>query len=225
MTVPCSAKQVWFIVALFSANWASATDRHVGPAQTYTTISDAIAAANAGDEIFVEAGTYQETLYLDMELTITGIDGRDATFIVNDGQSESVYIDTWQVISISGFTFDGNYTGRHITVDGWGQLHFDSNRAINGVAPAGENGGSILFTGGNYWTSIANTQFQDNSTSKNGGHIAIMSNCDLSIYSSTFDGGSAELGGAVYLEWSNVFFDHVDFFDNDATTGREEPAH
>ena len=69
---------------------ASAATLYVGPTETYTTIQSAIDAANNGDAINIDGGTYNEQLVIDAaaltNLTIQGVAGQ--TVIVNAPNSK-----------------------------------------------------------------------------------------------------------------------------------------
>ncbi|RPJ58473.1 MAG: hypothetical protein EHM12_07795 [Dehalococcoidia bacterium] len=72
----------------------------------YATISGAIAAASAGDTIYVAAGTYNENLNVNKSLTLTG---QDSTTVVVTAANPaaSVFNVTADSVNISKFTVSG----------------------------------------------------------------------------------------------------------------------
>lgn len=69
---------------------------YVGPEQDYTTIQDAIDAAEPGDTIFIDNGTYYEHLEISKSITIVGSD-RDDTIINGNGTGDVIYINAVEV--------------------------------------------------------------------------------------------------------------------------------
>ena len=66
------------------------------------TITEAINYATSGDTILVAAGTYNENIVINKDLTITGAD--KATTIINGANTADVVAITTSGVSISGFS-------------------------------------------------------------------------------------------------------------------------
>jgi hypothetical protein len=107
---------------------SAATERHVGPGQTYTTITAALAAANDGDEIIVHPGTYSaatnsESFPLvvnDDNLVIRSTGGPPVTIIDAGGaQTNILEINNRDNVSVDGFTLT-NASGCFFFADGKG---------------------------------------------------------------------------------------------------------
>ena len=76
---------------LFICFQAEAATLSVGPNQAFTSIQNAISAAQSGDVLEVEAGTYAESLNLGTkELTIIGVSGA-ANTIFNHPQGYQAF--------------------------------------------------------------------------------------------------------------------------------------
>ena len=118
----------WTLIALvLGCGWAQAATITVGAPGDFATIGEAIAAAVAGDEILVAAGTYREQLFIDKDLTLTGAGAATTIIEAPDAVDRSTYgITTWTGsartidpvigvlganVAISGFTVDGRDTG------------------------------------------------------------------------------------------------------------------
>lgn len=95
-------------------NCRAAETLHVGSGQTYTSIQDAIDAANAsgGDTIYVHSGSYSEKITIDKTLTLTGENKGTTTITGSGGHTVTV---TASNVVISGFTiqntFGSSYAG------------------------------------------------------------------------------------------------------------------
>jgi parallel beta-helix repeat protein len=78
----------------------------VGQGQTYTTIGDAVTAAQPGDTIYVYAGTYNEGVVLSKRLSLIG-NGSAVTIIDNMGSNNPLEI-TADLCNVTGFTLKGS---------------------------------------------------------------------------------------------------------------------
>ncbi len=74
----------------------------------FTTIQEAIDAANPGDTIYVYSGTYFEHLTIDKSLTLIG-ENKETTIIDGEGYGKVIYV-SGDDVGISGFTIqNGEY--------------------------------------------------------------------------------------------------------------------
>ncbi|MDZ4702367.1 MAG: MopE-related protein, partial [Saprospiraceae bacterium] len=110
----------------------------------FQQIQTAINAAANGDQIFVAAGTYVENLFVNKSLTITGVAGRDLTFVHAATAAYTLHVDgnagmpvLGGNVSIEGFTFADpqRLHWRVVATDHIAiglQLTFRNNRVTNG---------------------------------------------------------------------------------------------
>jgi LPXTG-motif cell wall-anchored protein len=77
----------------------------VGPGN-YTKIQDAINDAKQGDEIFVHEGTYNEDLFINKTLTLTG-ENKKTTMVDVTGHTFGISIKNAEYVNMSGFTVKG----------------------------------------------------------------------------------------------------------------------
>ena len=96
----------------------------VGPAAQFQSIQNAIAAAHPGDVIEVRAGTYNENLLVDKQLTLIGIDGP----IVRGKGSGSVVVITGGSCVFRGFHVQ--HSGSDLQTEDSGILLKSSNNRI-----------------------------------------------------------------------------------------------
>jgi hypothetical protein len=67
------ASAVMFLLVAVLSSAASAATLKVGPGQTYTTVSDAVYSAKAGDTVKVYYGVYDEYVYVYKSIKIQGV--------------------------------------------------------------------------------------------------------------------------------------------------------
>jgi hypothetical protein len=112
------------------------------PSPQYATIPAAVAAANAGDTIFVCAGTYSTTVIVDKSLRILGAQfGVDARTDRTTPSAESI-VDS----PTGGFIVQGGIS--NVTIDGF--------TIQNAGTPVQNNDGIDAFAGGSGYTFINN---------------------------------------------------------------------
>jgi hypothetical protein len=111
----------------------------VGPGQTYRTVASAVAVANDGDTILVQAGTYtNDFAEIAHKITLQATGGMATLRATQDIPNEKAILITDTDTVINGFVF----TGAHVTDD------------------QGANGAGIRYQGGNL--TIQNCWFHDN---------------------------------------------------------------
>lgn len=179
------------VCVILLATSAHADTIHV-PAD-YSTIQDAINAAQNGDEIVVAPGTYYEAIdFLGKNLSLRSVEGPGLTTIDATGLDVSV-------ITMNGFQEDGTLEGFTIT------------GGVGDPAGAPEGGGIRVFASS---PTLLDCVFLNNSAVQGGGVYAAFS--DLAIVDCVFQGNSANSGAGIHLHSSNPTIDNCIFIDNTA---------
>ena len=96
----------------------------------YMRIQWAIDNASEGDTVYVEAGTYNETIEIDKSITLTG-ESQDRTTITGEGRIVNVSADG---VSVSGFTVTGStvaYEGIGIYLENVENCNVSGNNCSN----------------------------------------------------------------------------------------------
>jgi parallel beta-helix repeat protein len=131
------------------------------------SIQDAIDAASAGDTIIVGAGTYNESILIDEDVTVLSFDGAGATII--NGQGTNNIVDAAVKITAAGATFGDSDHGFTVNAGGsevsavyvtttGDNVHVEGN-VLNGSAAATASGlhHGLLTDGG-----VANLLIENN---------------------------------------------------------------
>lgn len=116
----------------------------------YALITDAIAAASAGDRVCVLAGTYVETVTLDKEIILEGED-RDTTVIDAGGSAPVLSIDeSGSPAVVSGFTLTGGLGSSAVALRSTSSdaLIFDLLLEDNAVEGEGQCVGALMSVDG-----------------------------------------------------------------------------
>src|SRR5215471_2423467 len=118
----------------------------VGPGQQFATLSDAVAASNDGDTIYVQAGTYTDDFaIINTKISIIGVGGM-AHFVADEPipNGKGILVTNTDVI-VDHLAFSG----------------------ANVSAALGGNGAGIRYQGGNLM--VTNCYFHDNQDGLLGG--------------------------------------------------------
>jgi titin len=119
----------------------------VGSATVYSTIQAAVDAANAGDTVVVDAGTYPEQVVVSQSITIegaqAGVDARSGSRINGSAPESIVTGATSGSVQTSAFYIDAN----DVTIDGFtvqGETNPSDNFGAGIVIAAGQSGTHII---------------------------------------------------------------------------------
>jgi parallel beta-helix repeat protein len=102
--ISCGAAALWLMASAASAA-TLCVNRH-GNAGCYSSITSAIAAANAGDVIEVAQGTYAEDVQITKSISLVGANQMN-TIIDATGKPNGIYIDGWDAPGLAGVTVRG----------------------------------------------------------------------------------------------------------------------
>ena len=105
------------LIALIIPTPTSAAELHVGRAEGYNTIQDAVNAASPGDTVVVAPGTYVENVFVNKSLTIRSSDGAVSTIIQAAAANNNVFSLTGADIQINGFTIVGLHDSSGVGID------------------------------------------------------------------------------------------------------------
>lgn len=92
----------FFGIINFKNDSVRATTYYVGGSGNYTTIQKAIDAASNGDTVYVNAGTYQENVYINKSISLIGASSSNTTIDGMDVKDVIWVSADW--VNISGFT-------------------------------------------------------------------------------------------------------------------------
>lgn len=188
------------LVLLFSPV-ASAATLSVCDTCTYTTISDAVAAAASGDTISIDADTYTEDVTVDRNLTIVGA-GAGSTVLLDGGFD----IEGGRTVTISALTVDRSTWGSAIAARG-ARLTLSAVEVANASPGVYLDSGSIVAVTGSSFAGngeafyldgatldIDDSTFTSNSSSSYGGAMDCY-DAVVTIAGSTFSGNASGSGG------------------------------
>ncbi|MSQ00445.1 MAG: hypothetical protein EXR71_00965, partial [Myxococcales bacterium] len=173
------------LAAAFPAH-AATLDVDASGSATYTTISDAIAAAIDGDLIRVETGTYAEAIDFDGKmLTIYSRSGSASTIIDAGGAA------SWAVQATSGEAPGTTLQGFTVRNTGDGGIYvYNADFALDDVVV--EDLGSTGYYGPGLYAASSS----------------------VTVANSAFSGITGYVGGAVYASASTLDFSNTTFSDN-----------
>ncbi len=191
-------------VILLNIGFASAATLNVGQGQTYTTIQSAVDAANTGDVISVNEGTYSENLVIkENGISIIG-KNKEKTIIDGKKTGSVVKIDGANNVKISGFTIQNS--GGSGQSDGGVSLHSANNNMIVNLILMDNVMGITIYSGSN--SNVAS----GNDLKSNGKYgVFIFSSNDNKIYNNNIQNNEFGFygdGARTNSFYSNNFIDN-----------------
>ena len=173
---------------------------------TYTTISDAVAAASSGEVIKVSAGTYDGGFVISTSLTIQGAN-RKTTIISGGAANHGTVVEVEaNPVTISGVTITGGTwsstsgeTGGGVVV-GSGALNLRNCYINNNEGNDGAGGGAINSYA---TTNILGCRIENNTSGGGGGQggaIHVGGSGVVNITNGTIDNNSAGWGGGFDID-------------------------
>ncbi len=179
-----------FVVLTVPANAASLT---VGPSEQYTTIADAVNAAQPGDTIQISPGTYTENVVVAKSLAITALRADSPPTIKAADQNKDVFRVQGRDVYIEGLTITGASNASGVHVD------HTSGCVVTSVVSYG-NVRAVYLEG------ATNSEVRDNNLAGNGYGVY----CDGASYNIisgnvlTGERGTKDaLGDGIYVFYSN----------------------
>ena len=146
----------------------------------YTSIQDAIYASNNGDTILVAAGIYNENVFVNKSVNLTGA-GANVTIInAYDMDSNVIYISQQDGVNICNFTVTGGTGGMHPMRSAGIFLSMTNNTNLSNNIVSTNFYGIYLF-------SANNTNLSDNNVNSNYLGIHLMLSSNNTVYNNFFN--------------------------------------
>ena len=189
---------------LFVDASASCVTADGSPAAPYCSISQALGNAVNGDVVRIAAGTYTETLDVDLDVSLVGIDGAAQTIVDAGGVGRVVTVRPQATVLLQGLTITGGGEGGvsntgTLTLLGC-RVEGNTTTAFNGVSGIAQEAGSGPLL-------VESTTVTGNTAPQFGGGAGLGSDFGghVTIRASTFEANTARGRGV------------LDFFSADAT--------
>jgi hypothetical protein len=196
----------------------------------YGSIQGAVDAADGGERILVQPGTYQENVVIDKSVDIKGVLSAARTTVDGSANQASVFtIDEGAEVTLSDMTItggSGNPTGYGYGIGGGIDNHGDltvidcvitDNQAGNsgGISNVGE----LEIIGSKITDNTAGVNYAGDVVGGDGGGInsgglLTMTNCEISGNTAAWDGGGLNIGSD-----SLAVIDQCSIHDNEALGG------
>jgi len=189
-------KRLTFFLILFIPFFTFSQIIHIP--QDYPSISAGIDAANPGDTIIVDEGTYVENLIISQKPVVIG----------------SKFLITGDTSFISKTIIDGNQNGTVVTFESESikPTIFTGLTITNGRGSKSGLGGGIILVG---TTPELNNLIIRSNKADRGGGIAVVGNSGLFLSNSTIIGNSAEKrGGGIFIFNSSSEIRDCHFIEN-----------
>ncbi|MCO4747395.1 MAG: hypothetical protein KC912_21525 [Proteobacteria bacterium] len=205
------------LLALVVGVDAQAADIRVGPDfGDYATLTEAVAAAVAGDRLLLEGFVFSESVVIDKDLTIVGITNRSVT-IEPDATGPALHVQQGARVWVGDLTMTGAGTQRAFEVDAGSALRLVDVIGTPGVQWGVAKDGGIGLSEGEL--VLERSRFTGVARAGRGGLIAARGG-SLSVAGSTFGGGGAEsLGGCIFAGNTEVDISGATFTDCLVGTG------
>jgi len=190
---------------------ASEDSRTIRVPEDYSTIQQAINAANPGDTILVASGTYHESISIDKPVLLIG-ESKETVIIKGLGTGDVIRISS-SGVKISGFTVKGSGTRYIGPFDGGNDAGIELDHVMNCtisdlIVTENTLGISLIFSKNNV---IANNLVISNS----GGGIFLVSSDSNLIINNTSSSNGGHGGIWVASSSSNVIINNIASFNTD----------
>lgn len=172
----------------------SAAELHVGRADGYKTIQDAVNAATPGDVVIVAPGTYVENVFVDKPLTIRSSDGAASTIVQAAVENKDIFSLTGNDIRIDGFMIVGLHGSSGVGINNASRCVVTNNIAYGNIR-------------GVYLQSSTDNEVSNNNLTDNGYGVYLdySSNNTISNNVATYERGmpnGSALGDGVFMDTS-----------------------
>jgi len=223
---------------LLSLSPALAATLVVGPSD-YRSIADAVDDADPGDTIEVTPGTYDETVTVEIDLTIVGTGGSGSTTWGSGFASDSLDVEGGATVTVQGFTFEPD--GRAIDLTSGAVTGIDlvvrNNQVFDrpGTAFRARPGTTLIiedselvanetvfWAGGHVFAEDAVVQLRRtllaDGTGSDGGCLWA-ADSEVLLEDVTIEGCEGTLGAGVFLDGGSLVATDTVFTDNRVRTG------
>lgn len=182
----------------------------------YKTLNEAVAAASAGDTIYVKGNnTLSSDFTIDKNITIKGIDS-NAKITISEA-NVGIRLNDGVSLTLDTLTFDGNNleSSKAFITNSENKSNTLASSSVNYINFKNTANTSSVMNLMNAEVTLTNGSFKNNS-GVNGGAI-YLDNSKIAVTGSEFSSNTATLGGAIYAKDSTVTLNSGTIKDNTST--------